>query len=213
MSKLIVLIGVLNSGKGYRAERFIEDNKRFNNEMCHVNFADEVREMAWAILSWRPKNNKEYENFKNNEIWLNPTFVYYMKTTCKITGRQFLQNLGTRAVRNKYPNFWADCWLNGFKKAISEGKHVITSDLRFPNELKYTLGLKKDLMFISDIDKKFIFCDYPSENYNATDPDISERLAQRILADSFEDGQVIPEDYLTNLLNDKRFIAQFEKVC
>lgn len=192
MTELICFIGCIGSGKDYQAKKLVKKG------YTQINFADSLREMAWDILGWTPANEEEYEAFKNYSIFLNPSFFttpnrdsgHMLIGSCTaFTGRQFLQNLGS-TLRKRDSYFWVALWADKVYSNLPQ--NAVCSDLRYSNELKAAC--------IFDITVKFIFCDYKSDRYNCTDTDKTEKLAQRILADGYNDGDELPEGYIRKLI-------------
>ncbi len=173
MSTLVCYMGVIGSGKDYHAKELV------NQGYLQINFADALREMCWKILGWRPANDHEYELFKAGGIDI-PGWGY-------VNGRLMLQNVG-KIMREIYPDFWKNAWFDKALSALtSDNKNVVCSDLRYPNELKCAFNL---MTADNNVDTKFVFCDYHSEKYNATDEHESEKMAQELLKYGFKDGHV-----------------------
>ena len=200
MSKLLCLIGVMGSGKDYRAKQFIKDSETFGYSMVHVNFADELREMMWDLLNWKPKNDEEYEYFKKGSIvdlgYAERLFDPYVYSI-SLTGRQLLQRMGTEVIRKRDPYFFVNQWKNKVDSLLCENKNVVCSDLRFINELKAAFNVAGN----TKTKKEFIFCNYISDRYDATNTHESEQLAQRILSDNYKDGELIDISYLLSLVS------------
>lgn len=191
MSKVICFIGVLGSGKDHQSRKLVKEG------YVQINFADELREMAWSILGWRPKNDEEYDLFKHSTIEsFIPASHKNNKTGFTVslmgsTGRQFLQNLGS-TMRERDPDYWVKCWFDKALKALSEGNKVCCSDCRFLNEVNQGMRLGSD----------FIFCNYKSSRYDAENTHESEHFAQKLLLEGLKDLQEIDKDYLVGLLNE-----------
>ena len=195
MAEIVCFLGVIGSGKDYQAQKLVNERG-----FVHINFADDLRQMAWDILGWKPETPEEYEWFKKQEM------VFISRKPCdetdKITGRQFLQNLGTEAMRKRDPNFWANCWRNQVLENLAIGKNVCCSDLRFSNELSTALSIKKHYLLIGnsanleDVSTKLIFCDYKSSRYDATNTHKSEKLAQALLSQGYQDGDILDKNVL-----------------
>jgi len=191
MVKLICLLGVIGSGKTYRAEKLVKEEG-----FIHINFADELREISWEILKWRPKNEQEYEDFKNG-------LIYISSMDGRVNGRQFLQNLGM-SIRKRYPNFFTECWRAKAIHILETDTSVVCSDLRFINELEYVLDIQCSNINYCSLNKEFIFCDYRSNRYKANDNHESERLAQGILIDGYKDGDRLYYNYFKNYKKERR---------
>jgi hypothetical protein len=197
MAKIVCTIGVIGGGKDFTAKQFIKDAEAFNQNMIHLNFADELREMAWDILGWRPLTDNDYETFKQSSLITDEK--HRCATNINFTGRQFLQRLGTDAIRKRDKNFWVKCWFDNALNAIDEGKRIACSDARFVNEIDAVLKMTH----YNPIAKStFVFCDYKSDRYDCTNPHPSEALAQRVLKDGFKHGEMLPKEYLEKLIQD-----------
>jgi len=212
MTKLICMIGPINGGKDFRANQFKSDSRVFGYSMEHINFADELREMMWDLLDWRPKNNKEYEEFKTGTMMMHEmSIVTNYQTDIDITGRELLQNLGTEVMRKRVPNFWSDMWRGKVEKALDEGKNVVCSDLRFINEYKTALGVStgKDK---NPPKKEFIYCCYKPEERNLDAKHSSEVLACELYKAGCRDGDIIPFDLIENIISRvEKGIRELEK--
>lgn len=186
MSRLVAYLGVQGSGKDFSANKLIKQG------YVKVAFADALRDMAWDVLGWTPQNDHSYEWFKrlpiDKRVYINDTEEHKLKLLAiqsisikeDITGRQFLQNLGV-AMRSRDPNFWVMVAVSKIQKILEEGERVVVTDARFDNEIQS----------LKSLGSKFIFCDYRSSRYNATDTHESEALAQRLLAEGYKDGQEV----------------------
>lgn len=180
MSEFICFIGCMGSGKDYQSAQLLEKGYKL------VNIGDSLREMAWDILGWSPVNDHEYEEFKSKNI-ISGGFLN------ELSGRQFLQNLGTQAIRKRFPDFWVELWKKKVQEKLNQGVNVVCSDARFLKEVLTAINISPDV--------KIVFCNYKSERYNCADGHESEQLAQKVLADGFNDLDVIPHDYINNTLH------------
>jgi len=181
MAKIVCFIGVQGSGKDYRCKKLIKQGLK------QINFADALRDITWDALGWQPGIDADYERFKDLNIELKTN---YNRVINSLTGRQFLQNLGTEAIRSRFPDFWVDLWRQKVLKVFPDN-NICCSDLRFINELQTAYGFNKSI---------FIFCNYKTIRYKADDLHESERLAQRILSDRFKDGDRLPIKYIESIL-------------
>mgnify|MGYP000904266201 CR=1 FL=1 len=180
MPEFVCFVGCMGSGKDYQSKLLI------NKGYVLVNIGDSLREMAWDVLGWRPANDNEYEDFKKCVVVPEGGFFK------QISGRQFLQNLGTQAIRKRFPDFWTELWKKRVIEQLENGKNVVCSDIRFIKEITAAKSICAGA--------KIIFCNYISDRYNCTDNHESEKLAQIILKDGFKDGDLIPDGYINNLL-------------
>lgn len=176
---IYVYVGVMGSGKDFRA---VEQMKTSPSEKkIKIGFADAVREFAWKILGWEPITDSEYIDFKNDsEI----TLKIHDREITSLTGRLFLQRIGTDAVRSRYPKFWIDIAKQRIEELSKEGYDIFITDCRFDNEL--------DMLKEFD-DVKIMFCDYKSEYYGWCCEHESEEMAHRFIKEGFVDGQMIYE--------------------
>lgn len=184
--RLVSFLGVQGGGKDFSANKLVQQG------YIKVAFADALREMTWDILNWTPQNDHSYEWFKklpiDKRVYINHIAEHKLKLLAinsigareDITGRQFLQNLGV-AIRSRDPNFWVKVAISKIQKILEEGGRVVVTDARFDNEIQA----------LKSLGSKFIFCDYRSSRYNATDTHESEALAQRLLAEGYKDGQEV----------------------
>lgn len=188
--RLVSFLGVLGGGKDFSANKLVKEG------YIKVAFADELREMAWDILGWRPDADdfdRQYDWFKklplnrrceintSSELYLNYKSPGWIQYDRDITGRQFLQNLGTEGIRKRDPDFWARITKQKIQKLLDEGKKVVTTDARFSNEIQS----------LSELGAQFIFCNYKSDRYDATNTHESEALAQSLLKRGFQDGDIV----------------------
>jgi hypothetical protein len=121
-------------------------NSVFNEKMFYEQwqirrFADKVKKIA-SLLTGIPQGKFEDGDFKNTYISTEWDFM-----DKRMTGREFLQKLGTDAIRNHlHPNTWVNALMSDYHKFdskfddghISNGGNLesnwIISDMRFENE-------------------------------------------------------------------------------
>lgn len=181
--KIYAVIGVIGSGKDHTCQLLEQQDYQ------KIAFADTLRELAWAVLDWEPYNSVEYEAFKKTDWQINfpITALGQLQTDHRssqfISGRQFLQRLGTDARKI----IDEDIWLKALKKKIDASEHdkFCISDLRFPNELEFIRSLA------DKYEVEIVFTDYKSPRYNCTDPHDSEKLAQDFLKQGYKHGDII----------------------
>lgn len=171
-NKIRAFVGTIGSGKGYRCDQLMNSNPNY----IKVDFADELRSMAFKLLGWKPKDVTEYEKFKAGDIYIDGFgFVY---------GRVFLQRLG-ETMRDIDKDFWIKLWTKRVDKLLSMGYDIVISDARHPNELEAISKYK------SKLDAKAYFCNYISDRYDCKNAHISEKMAQDFLAQGLQDGDEI----------------------
>jgi hypothetical protein len=176
---ITAFIGPIGSGKDYRCALLEQQGYQ------KIAFADSLRELTWAILDFTPRDSNDYERFKMHTLEGMTYASEYesYKYKIELTGREFLQRLGTDARKI----LDEDIWLKAFKKKIEESKHdkFCVSDLKFENELEFIKSLG------DTYNVEIIFTNYKSPRYNCTDPHDSEKLAQEFLRQEYDDGDII----------------------
>lgn len=160
-----VYIGVIGSGKTYNS-----------NKDCNVtvSFADALREDMWKLLGWKPKNSKEYEEFKYSKWRLPGDRLYY------ITGRDLLQRYGTEVRRAEDSEHWEKKLIEKIENLRSFKTRPIKigiDDCRFPSEIKSIIKYCDE----SDTNLSFIYTDYKSDRYDAKSKHESEKVAQQFV--------------------------------
>lgn len=97
-------------------------------------FAGKLKQVA-SILTGVPVHMFEDQDFKTQTMdseWYNPSYKQSFPEPYKPTYREFLQRLGTETMRNTLHD---NVWVNSAMSDI-DGKDVIFTDVRFPNEAK-----------------------------------------------------------------------------
>ena len=156
---IIGYIGNAGSGKTFESEKLMTQG------FVKVDFADKLREMAWGILGWKPKNNEEYENFKLGRLDI--------KGFGKVNGRNFLQNIG-ESMNQIDKTFWCRQAKKTIDKNIIKGyTNIVVSDIRYETEIEI---LKS---YMNKAIVKIYFCDYNSERRVENDSHVSESLAKK----------------------------------
>jgi hypothetical protein len=179
-----VYMGVMGSGKDFNATTHMNQSKA--KVKIKVAFADAVRDMVWTLLNWEPKTPIEYSKFKTDgKITLSTIDKHTLST---VSGREFMQKLGTDAVRKYMPDFWVEIVRNKITDIIKECNlnreecDIYITDCRFENELTMLL----------DFDVRIIFCNFKSPDYRISDHE-SEKLANDLLKEGFEDLEDITD--------------------
>jgi len=185
MKKLVCFMGVIGSGKDFCAQEYIGKN----GGCAMVNISDTIREFAWSVLNWKPKSVAEYEKFKEVKI-TNGHGIW-------LTGREFLQRLGTGTLGDEYLLSKWKLQLNAiwYLKEYAGINTVVCSDIRRLDQLDE--ALKRDCTVY--------FTNFVSPRYDANNPDITEFLYQEILKYSpahLEDITELLRKELTNIRYD-----------
>ncbi len=150
---IIVAVGPKQGGKSKLQKEYIEQG------YIAKDFKDDLCQMAWDILGYVPK---DYEKFKLCVLGLDEYPVELSISLKKIIptlviGREFLQRIGTEAIRKRDEDFWARSLLNSAISIYNEigNLQLVNADCRFPNEIRTLLQLAAN-----GFDIKFIFCAY-----------------------------------------------------
>ena len=150
-----------------RANHHIHPDIKFSKEVCYTEsqwlikkFADPLRQVT-QILTGLPLDYLYSEEFKRAELGAEWTKTFQTfecdehnrdgYTDRPMTGREFLQFLGTDAIRaNLHTNTWVNALMSGYKNKwadlnllrqfhnehpLEEYPNWIITDMRFPNEL------------------------------------------------------------------------------
>lgn len=167
--EVVGYIGCLGSGKSFQTEKLIKEG------YYPIAFADELRNKCWEFLSWNPKNDEEYENFKAGNVFIDLFGGF-------VNGRAVLQQMG-QLMRMENKNYWVDKLKQRIDLLYKLGYNkIVVTDIRHENELE---------LIKSYNNSKVIFCDYKSERYDCSNTHISEQLAQKYLSQGYIDGQQI----------------------
>lgn len=199
-------IGVMGSGKGFQQALLVKKGA------VALDFKDALIEMCEDIVGFPIE--ADYELFKECVVGLTAPICFakpdawvgnerlHIKARTKdmlsqypnlMTGRLLLQRVGTEAMRKRNPNYWCEAWEKKAREILADGKDIAVSDVRFSNEMQTIrkVGLGSVGKNVSDT-YRFMFCDYKSERYNATQVHASEWMAQEYLKQGLKDGQEIP---------------------
>lgn len=194
--RVVGLVGVKGSGKTKRQQDLVAQG------YVALDFKDALLDMASDLVGYDVRANYDY--FKENLVGLSApaeigpalmqrrpphqiTAEVLASYPLAMTGRLLLQRLGTEVMRKRNANYWADAWYDKAHSALYAGQRVVVADCRFPNEIRMMRQLASDF----HTQAQFIFCDYRSARYCATDPHESEHLAQHYLAQGYKDGEEV----------------------
>lgn len=167
---IVGLIGVEGAGKSERQKQFIKEG------FYPLDFKAEVQLMCQDLTGF-PCGPAAWEQFKATK------FSDYL------TGRKIAQRLATEVIRKRYPNHFTKVWAKAARRKLDAGRSIVAADVRFSNEIQTIQKLAQS----RNIKCRFIFCDYKSERYDATDGHASEALAQALIKAGYKDGdEVLP---------------------
>ena len=165
--RLVSYLGVLGGGKDFSANKLVKEG------YIKVAFADDW--FKKLSIGMRPEISISSDrNLKSSYA---PPYPFNKE----LTGRQFLQNLGTEGIRKRDPDFWARITKQKIQKLLDEGKKVVTTGSRFLNEVKV----------LSELGAQFIFCNYKSDRYDDKNTHESEALAQSLLKRGYKDQDIV----------------------
>lgn len=125
------LIGFINSGKGTVASHLVETYK------CRQDsFAASLKDACSVIFDW-PRNLLEGDTVESRN-WREHSDIWWSEKLGidNFSPRLALQLIGTDCLRN---NFNEDIWFLTLQNRIRKNpnQHVVISDVRFPNEIKF----------------------------------------------------------------------------
>jgi hypothetical protein len=226
MQKFKCFIGPQGGGKDYQCDKLALEGYR------KVSFADGIRELAWYILDWKPKNEQEYREFKEtalslfstlNKLTWNSTHkrylyfklgkiakeldiqlsldeileILYTQKELKITGREFLQRLGTDLIRNHVDDlYWTkETLLRIYNTKFVEKFKVCIADTRHLAEIEALLNYEE---------VEFIWCNY--HNTKPTDNHSSEEIVNFLATKEFKHLQ--PIENMKGLIDEFKQIKQ-----
>lgn len=128
---IVGLIGFINSGKGTVANHLVNEYN-FRQD----SFAASLKDACSVIFDW-PRNMLEGDTKESRE-WrevVDPWWSSQLNIP-NLTPRLALQLIGTESLRD---NFHQDLWFMTVQNRIRKNpnQHVVISDVRFPNEIKF----------------------------------------------------------------------------
>jgi len=140
---LVGLIGLINSGKGTVAHQLV---KEYN--FRQDSFASSLKDACSVIFDW-PRNLLEGDTQESRE-WREKNDHWWAEklNMPDFSPRLALQIVGTDALRN---NFHPDLWFLTLQNRIRKNpnQHVVISDVRFPNEIKFIQDQKGVLIKVN----------------------------------------------------------------
>lgn len=157
---IIGMSGLAGSGKNSVANII---KKNYDN-WVDISFAKPMKD-AVACMFGLPRELLEGDT-KDSREWREQKCEYWSeKFNYEITPRRILQMFGTELVRNNLnQNFWVDRLEFEIKNLTKEGKNVIITDVRFPNEANMIKNIGGEIwqVFCGEIPQWF--ADYRDKN-------------------------------------------------
>jgi hypothetical protein len=128
---IVGLLGFINSGKGTVASQLVS-GYNFRQD----SFAAGLKDACAVIFDW-PRHMLEGDTSESRE-WREIVDPWWSEQLSipNFSPRYALQIIGTDALRN---NFHQDLWFLTLQNRIRKNpnQHVVISDVRFPNEIKF----------------------------------------------------------------------------
>lgn len=140
---IVALSGYAKSGKNTVAEMMQQKQPEKNWQI--KGFSHKLKQVA-SVLTGYSVESFESQEFKENFL-----------TPWSMTVRQFLQRLGTEAIRN---GLHKDAWVNALMSEYKAGDNWIIVDCRFPNEAE---AVERVRGLIVRIDRGSPVNNHPSE--------------------------------------------------
>lgn len=207
--KIYGLVGVIGSGKSYRAEEFISDAACAKRPLIMGDFSEGIRETLMNILTGESKkidcNSEAYAMWKRFHSGICLPFLeegvpYKTLFTEKVSGRELLTRTGEYLKKVFGPHIWArwtenfvfDCW-NKMSDEDADACDIVFGSLRFDCEAEAIFRVAE----WAGKEVKIYFCDYHSDAYELSDH-VSEKFAQYFLSLGCKDG-----DDITKLVKQK----------
>ena len=127
---IIGLSGLAGSGKDSCANIIIKNHENW----VKTSFAKAMKD-AVAGMYGLPRELLEGDTKESRDWREQPNEFWSSKLGAEITPRKILQTFGTQLVRTHVnENFWVYRLEYELEKLESEGKNVLITDVRFPNE-------------------------------------------------------------------------------
>ena len=131
MTKIVGLLGLINSGKGTVASALV-NGYNFRQD----SFATSLKDACAVMFDW-PRHLLEGDTKESRE-WreiVDPWWSGQLNMP-NFSPRLALQVIGTDSLRN---NFHQDLWFLTLRNRIRKNpnQNVVISDVRFPNEIKF----------------------------------------------------------------------------
>lgn len=204
--KIYGLVGVIGSGKSYRAKMLENNSRKFETPIIIGDFSEGIRQTIVKILSGSDRkidvNSTAYSSWKKMPQVLNlpihplGDIPYVIQTN----GREILQRTGeclkTLAGEDVWARWTANYVIQQWVKMSEEDKNscdIVFGSLRFECEVKALFKVAE----ITGKEIQIIFCDFYSNSYELNDH-ISEKFAQYFLSLGCKDG-----DDITQLVKEK----------
>jgi len=202
--KVYGLVGVIGSGKSYRAEMLCADAATENRRMIMGDFSEGIRQTLMNIFAGQniqiDVNGADYDEWKKMDFDIPlPIHVPFTRERdlayATVSGRELLCNAGEYLKKLAGQDVWARWTLSAVMQRFYQlaqypalDADLVFGSVRFDCEAKAVLQAAQT----TGKDVEFIFCNYKSERYALTDHE-SERYARYFLDKGCQDGDNITE--------------------
>lgn len=199
--KIYGLVGVIGSGKTYRAEQLQVDAACEERPMILGDFSEGIRQTLMNIFTGRNRgvqlDSSVYAGWKNAQqsILLPTSGNGLLPDIVKVTGREMLQRTGeylkTLAGEDVWAKWTANAVTNSWAKMSEEDAlmcDIVFGSLRFDCEAEAIFKVAE----ATGKEVQIYFCDYHSDSYELNDH-VSEKFAQYFLSLGCKDGDDITE--------------------
>ena len=199
--KIYSLVGVIGSGKTYRAEQLQVDAACEERPMILGDFSEGIRQTLMNIFTGRNRgvqlDSSVYAGWKNAQqsILLPTSGNGLLPDIVKVTGREMLQRTGeylkTLAGEDVWAKWTANAVTNSWSKMSEEDAlmcDIVFGSLRFDCEAEAIFKVAE----ATGKEVQIYFCDYHSDSYELNDH-VSEKFAQYFLSLGCKDGDDITE--------------------
>lgn len=206
--KIYGIVGVIGSGKTYRAEQLQVDAAVEERPMILGDFSEGIRQTLMNIFTGRNRgvqlDSSVYAGWKNAQqsILLPTSGNGLLPDIVKVTGREMLQRTGeylkTLAGEDVWAKWTAQDILNRWSKIDTDKRglcDIVFGSLRFDCEAAQLFNLSK----ATEKEVEIIFCNFKSDKYELNDH-VSEDFARYFLDKGCKDG-----DDITELVKEKLY--------
>ena len=199
--KIYGLVGVIGSGKSYRAEFLRAKADSENRPIIIGDFSEGIRQTLMNTFTGRDRGIQldgtvyaKWKELKQN-IMLPTSGNSIVPDFSFVSGREMFQNTGEYLKKIAGEDIWARWTVNDITNRLSKmtieesaACDVVFGSLRFPIEaqaiFRFSASCGKEV--------EIIFCDYHSDSYEINSH-VSEKFAQTFLSLGCKDGENITE--------------------
>lgn len=134
---IIGLNGYAGSGKDTLAKSLI-----LRHDFVRVSFADKLKKVAYGSNPWIRWNEDSGKGQSFIRLRDAVNLHGWEKVKRQTDAREYLQLLGTEGVRDHLgSNAWVTACASEVAAALAQGKNVVFTDMRYPNEFAYIRDL------------------------------------------------------------------------